>query len=167
VDLAFIDGMHLIEFALRDFMNIERYASPTSVVIFDDIFPNHPLQAERRRQSRVWTGDVWKIISCLRANRPDLALLPIDTHPTGLLMVAGLDPANRYLIEKYDEIIQDLINESLHTVPAEILERRDAMAPSDPKIAGLLRILRKARTRSGRKSHLPEKLNSWRIIHGL
>ena len=28
VDLAYIDGMHQFEFALRDFMNLERYVGP-------------------------------------------------------------------------------------------------------------------------------------------
>ena len=41
-DLAFIDGMHLFEFALRDFMNLERYAAPYALVGIDDIYPCQP-----------------------------------------------------------------------------------------------------------------------------
>src|SRR6185295_13014640 len=37
IDLAFIDGMHLFEFALRDFMNVEQHATATSVIVFDDM----------------------------------------------------------------------------------------------------------------------------------
>ena len=66
IDLAFIDGMHLVEFALRDFMQVERRASRAGMIVLDDIFPNHPLQARRVRESGVWTGDVWKILPCLR-----------------------------------------------------------------------------------------------------
>ena len=84
--------MHLVEFALRDFMQVERRASRASVIVLDDIFPNHPLQAQRVRASGVWTGDVWKILPCLRRYRPDLALLALDANPTGLLLVANLDP---------------------------------------------------------------------------
>ena len=29
LDLVFIDGMHLFEYALRDFMNVERYCAWT------------------------------------------------------------------------------------------------------------------------------------------
>ena len=97
VALAFIDGMHLFEFVLRDFMNVERNATANGIVVFDDIFPNHPLQAERERQSGVWTGDVWKIVPCLTKYRPDLMLLPLDAHPAGLLLVANLNPCDQVL----------------------------------------------------------------------
>src|SRR3954469_24343639 len=35
-DMAFIDGMHLFEFALRDFINTERNCAPHAVIVFDD-----------------------------------------------------------------------------------------------------------------------------------
>lgn len=43
VDLAFIDGMHLSEFALRDFINIEPIMASTGAVIFDDVLPRNTL----------------------------------------------------------------------------------------------------------------------------
>src|SRR3954452_8036694 len=39
VGMAFIDGMHLVEFALRDFMHVERHMDWTGLVVFDDLFP--------------------------------------------------------------------------------------------------------------------------------
>ncbi len=51
IDPAFIDGMHWFEFALRDFINVERHCQAASLVVFDDIFPSHPLQAARTRQT--------------------------------------------------------------------------------------------------------------------
>src|SRR4249920_2101622 len=89
-ELAFIDGMHLFEYALRDFMNIERLSTATTLIAIDDIFPSHPDQAARERCTRVWTGDVWKLQRCLEELRPDLIVLSLDTAPTGLLLVAGL-----------------------------------------------------------------------------
>jgi hypothetical protein len=46
-DLAFIDAMHLFEFVLRDFMNIERFCTPASVVLFDDMLPRSQSEAAR------------------------------------------------------------------------------------------------------------------------
>ena len=61
IDLALVDGLHLFEFALRDFMNLERWSSPSTVIVIDDIFPNAQAQAQFPRQTRVWCGDVWKL----------------------------------------------------------------------------------------------------------
>lgn len=110
VDLAFIDGMHLFEFALRDFINIEKHVSPHAVVVIDDVCPNHPLQAARDRKTRVWTGDVWKLRTCLQRWRPDLSLVLLDTSPTGLLLISGLDPGNTVLTDNYDAIVGELLS---------------------------------------------------------
>ena len=42
LDFAFIDGMHLSEFALRDFMNIEEHMDRAGVVVLDDVLPRNP-----------------------------------------------------------------------------------------------------------------------------
>jgi hypothetical protein len=103
-------GVSISEYALRDFMNVERCSPPGAVVVFDDVFPNHPLQANRIRASQVWTGDVWRVADILTRLRSDLFLLPIDTAPTGLLLVAGLDPDNRVLWDGYDQIVREAIS---------------------------------------------------------
>ncbi|NHC15166.1 class I SAM-dependent methyltransferase [Motilibacter deserti] len=128
-DLAFIDGMHLFEFALRDFINVERCSSPSSVVVFDDIFPRKVDEAARDRHTRVWTGDVYKIVEVLRQYRPDLTLLLVDTGPTGLLLVTGLDPDNTVLTDHYDEIVEKYVVDDPQDVPPAILNREGALAP--------------------------------------
>src|SRR5215207_6638508 len=47
VDLAFIDGMHLSDFALRDFINIEPFMAETGVVVIDDVLPRNGVEAAR------------------------------------------------------------------------------------------------------------------------
>ena len=90
-DFCFIDGLHLFEYALRDFMNIEQRAAPGAAVVVDDVFPSHPAQSERARRTRAWTGDVWRLVEILRRYRSDLFLLLLDAHPTGLVLIAGLE----------------------------------------------------------------------------
>ena len=142
-DLAFIDGMHLFEYVLRDFMHIERLAGPAGLVVVDDIFPSHPAQAERTRRTKVWTGDVWKFRECLAKLRPDLVLVPIDTRPTGLLLVAGLDPGSRVLWDRYNPLVRQYAEE--RAPPPDVLARDGALAPDDARITAVLEALRACR----------------------
>jgi len=145
IDLALIDGMHLFEYALRDFMNLERRCGAGSLIVVDDIFPNHPVQARRDRASRVWTGDVWKLAAILRQHRPDLTLLPVNTSPAGSLLVAGLDPGNRRLEQAYNTAVREQLDDAPADPPAAVLQRAGAVEPDDPAVAALLRALRDAR----------------------
>ncbi|MGD0764115.1 MAG: methyltransferase domain-containing protein [Roseiarcus sp.] len=136
VDFAFIDGLHHVDAALRDFMHIERIAAPGAIVAIDDILPNHPTQAERNRRSRVWTGDVWKLTQILRQYRPDLTLALLDTAPSGCLLVSGLDPQNRILWDGYNSIVRQAL--SWGAPPEEILGRRGALSPRSPSWADFI-----------------------------
>lgn len=139
VELAFIDGMHLFEYALRDFMNVERRARSGSTIVIDDIFPSHPAQAERERRTRVWTGDVWKLYAILAEYRPDLVLLPIDTHPTGLLLVAAADPGNTRLWQMYNPIVRRYSADL--AVPQAILDREGVLSPDSTELTAALALL--------------------------
>lgn len=148
IDLAFIDGMHHFEFVLRDFIQIEQRCAETSVIVIDDIFPNAPEQARRDRTTRVWTGDVWKILLCLKQYRPDLHLVALDTRPTGLLVAMGLTPNDRRLTELYNRIVAIYAGSKLDQPPDAILQRSGATSPDDPRLTqalGLLRSLRRSR----------------------
>tara|TARA_B110000003_G_scaffold267712_1_gene296289 strand:+ start:274 stop:1773 length:1500 start_codon:yes stop_codon:yes gene_type:complete len=108
IDLAFLDGMHLYEYLLRDFTNAEKFMSPDGVIVMHDCLPYDSLMAERDRgksPTRAWCGDVWKIVPILQEYRPDLKAEIFDADPTGLVVVSNLDPKNDSLQYKYDEII--------------------------------------------------------------
>ncbi len=151
LDLAFIDGMHLFEFALRDFMNVERFSTWSSVIVFDDMLPRNIPEAARERATAQWTGDVYKIIPVLREYRPDLTLIPVDTTPTGLLVVLGADPADGTLTAKYDEIVGRWVTPDPQEIPADILERRDALSPEALLGAGFWPDLVRARNRRAKR----------------
>lgn len=145
IELAFIDGMHLFEYALRDFMHIERRASRYGVVVVDDIFPNHPLQAARERVTRVWTGDVWKLRDCLERWRPDLTLTLLDTQPTGLMLITGLDPDNAVLATRYDDILRHYAGEAWQLPPPAVTRREGARVPDPAVLSSVFRGLRAIR----------------------
>lgn len=145
VELAFIDGMHLFEFVLRDFMNLEARSSRETVVIVDDVFPNHIAQATRERATQVWTGDVWKFLVCLRECRPDLSLTMLDTHPTGLLVIRGLKKNKRALWDQYNPIVRKYIDLELEGYQDLILNRVEALSLSGQGYEALLASVRKKR----------------------
>ena len=107
VELAFIDGMHQMEFALRDFINLERYCTPRSIVLIHDVYPIDARSAERERQSAFWTGDIWRLVLILKKHRPDLVVHTIGAWPSGLAMVQQLDPASRVLSEGFERIVAE------------------------------------------------------------
>ena len=121
IDLAFIDGMHLYEYALRDFFNIEAYSHKKTVVVFDDIYPRNQREGARTPDPGDWAGDVWKVYPILRTIRPDLKLILVDVAPTGALVVLNLNPqrTEEPVWHKWD-------NDS---VPFSVLDRDDAVGP--------------------------------------
>lgn len=147
LDLAFIDGMHLFEFALRDFMNVERFSRWSSVIVFDDMLPRNEDEAARDRHTGDWAGDVYKMIPVLREHRPDLVAIPVDTTPTGVLVVLGADPASTVLRERHDEIIARWVVPDPQDVPSDVLDRRIAVEPERLLAAEVWRdIARRRRT---------------------
>ena len=162
-DFSFIDGLHLFEYALRDFINIERCAAPGTVVMVDDIFPNHPAQADRERRTRVWTGDIWRLVEILRKYRGDLFLLRLDTAPSGLLLIAGLDPANRVLSENYDVIVRHALD--WPGPPQDVLERHRAVDPLHEQFARIVATLKAMREAGARPWETVARLKTQAEAH--
>lgn len=140
-DLAFIDGMHLFEYALRDLINAERCCRPGSLIVFDDVLPRNAHEAARVRITSAWTGDVFRILEVLSRYRPDMLAVPLDTTPTGLLVLLGLDPSSTVLADNYDVIVQEFRQSDPQFVPPAILERTFVQDPERFLNSGLLDVL--------------------------
>ena len=108
VDLAFVDGLHLYEQTLRDFINVEHHADPDGVILIHDCLPIDEMTAARERTTVVWSGDVWKVVVALRRHRTDLTVTTVDVEPTGLAIVTGLDPNSTVLADDYAAIVEEL-----------------------------------------------------------
>src|SRR5438132_11702385 len=105
VELAFIDGMHLFEFVLRDFTNVESHCSRQGAILLHDCYPLDELTAARSRTTMFSSGDAWRAVLALKKYRPDLRIATLAAPPTGLAVVRGLDPSSRVLRERYDDIV--------------------------------------------------------------
>ncbi len=107
--LAFIDGLHIFEQVLRDFINLEKHASAKSLVVIHDCLPLDRRTASRTRTTQFWSGDVWKIVPCLKNERPELNIITIPAYPTGLCLISGLDSESQILEENYPAIVEQYL----------------------------------------------------------
>ena len=149
VDLAFIDGMHLAEYVLRDFVNTERYTHAASVIVIDDMLPRNVAEAgrdrSRPRSGPAWAGDVYKLVGALRDRRPDLVCLEVNTTPTGTIVVLLPDPASTALLTAYDDLVEAFVVPDPQVVPDEILSRSRALDPEKLLAAPIWDELRRLR----------------------
>ncbi|MEM0955564.1 MAG: class I SAM-dependent methyltransferase [Pseudomonadota bacterium] len=126
LDLAFIDGLHLFEQALKDFINLEKYSHSGTVVMIHDCFPPTELSAARDRVMAYWAGDVWRMIPLLLKYRPDLDVKVIPAMPSGLGLVTGLDAQSTVLEARFDEVVAEFMALQY----SELSERREVLLPT-------------------------------------
>lgn len=107
--IAFIDGLHLFEQALRDFVNVERHCGPRSAVLIHDTLPLDEPTQSRARDTGFHTGDVWKLVPCLAHYRTQLDVFTIATPWTGLTVITGFAEGDSGLAECYDEAVERFI----------------------------------------------------------
>jgi hypothetical protein len=125
IDLAFIDGSHLAEDALNDFINIVKYCTRRSVVVFDDVLPYNEAIAARKQPPGDWTGDVWRVVYSLREEYGDcLEMSLVDVFPTGALVVWGFHEPHNGTPSAYPEgpVPDEIINRTSARQPQEVLE---------------------------------------------
>lgn len=118
LELAFLDGMHHFEYALRDFINVERSCSRASVILVHDCYPLDERTAQREQVTGFWSGDIWRLMLLLRTHRPDLVVRTIATAPTGLGIVLNPDPASRVLPDRLDQLIAEYLAKDFSVLAA-------------------------------------------------
>lgn len=104
-NMAFIDGDHRFETVLDDFIALERWAAPGALAVLHDTLPLNTLTSDSTRSTSFYSGDGWKLVPCLRALRPGLRVVTLPVSPTGLTLVAGLDPTSRTLSARRQDIL--------------------------------------------------------------
>ena len=109
VDLAFIDGLHHFDFALRDFINLERLCGRGATILAHDCLPLDRASSQRERKSGFWSGDVWRLIVLLKKYRPDLRIHVVAAPPTGLAIIRNLDPASRVIADRFEELRNEFL----------------------------------------------------------
>ena len=117
--LAFIDGMHLFEYALKDFINLAKISSEKALFLFHDPIPWTFKMATRNNETLAsddaWTGDIWKLVHILidAGMKDNINLL--SSAPSGLLAVLNPDQKIIAQLEKnYDKICAQWLDVELN-----------------------------------------------------
>lgn len=117
ISFAFLDGLHLFEFLLRDFMNTENVSLADGVIAMHDCCPWDLEMTTRDLKNlptkSAWTGDVWKLIPILQEYRPDLKIEVLGCRPSGLVLVSNLAPGSTVLQDNYDEIVARYVDQTI------------------------------------------------------
>ena len=128
IDVAFVDGLHTYEQALRDVLNCLKYLSPGGVILMHDCNPRTEamsvpaVSVEEAASKNVsgwrgdWCGEVWKAVVHLRSAFQDLEVFVLDCD-SGVGVVHRGHPAGRLFfsseqIEKmtYQDLAKDRQN---------------------------------------------------------
>jgi hypothetical protein len=115
IEVAFLDGMHLFEYLLRDIFNTEAMSDSRGIIALHDCMPFNVGMAARENRPELrsgphaaaWTGDVWKVVPIIRKYRPDLRVTMLDCQPTGLVCLSRLNARSTELREQYDAILAE------------------------------------------------------------
>lgn len=125
IDLAFIDGMHLVEYVIRDYVNTQKFMRPNGVIVFDDVLPYNSAIADRvQPPGGDWTGDVWKAYYIL-LEYFRLEPYMVDTWPTGTMILMNVDPSPSLELPP-EEYLQEWMEDT--PVPGPILRRDMALS---------------------------------------
>ena len=138
LDLAFIDGLHTFDQALKDFINVEQNAHDGTVVVFHDTYPVTPITASRSRKSIFWLGDTWKVVLILRHYRPDLCVFTIPTYPSGLTVVKNLKPGSCELRSNFQDIVSDWMPLSFTDEQDGLADQLNALANDEASVKARL-----------------------------
>ena len=130
MSFGFIDGLHSFDQALRDFTNLEAHCASASLVALHDTVPLDDVTQRPERHTQFWTGDVWKVVLCLKHYRPDLDLFTVAAAPSGLTLVAGLDPSSRVLRDVYREAVARFADVPFSEVESRLSEEVN-LVPND------------------------------------
>ncbi len=109
-ELGFIDGMHLFEYALKDFINLNKISSLDSVFLFHDPMPWSYEMATRNFESlprnAAWVGDIWKLITIFIELGMKDQVSVLTSAPSGLLAVVNPDQKAIFQLENnFDDIV--------------------------------------------------------------
>lgn len=94
-DVVFVDGLHVYEQAIKDVLNGFNCLRPGGYVVAHDMLPAGKAEAARTRSTRIWNGDVWKMMFDIHHNHPAINSFVVDDD-FGMAVLWVNDPNVRF-----------------------------------------------------------------------
>jgi hypothetical protein len=134
IDLAFIDGSHLVEDTFVDWLHVQKRMRPGGVIVFDDVLPyNETIAVREMPPGGDWTGDVWKCFYIIRelyaSYNWGTGPILVDTWPTGTMVLLNVEPKLHLPDKLFDKNYARIFFEDAGPIPGEILLRATAVTP--------------------------------------
>ena len=155
--LAFIDGMHLFEYALRDLINLARIASEEALFLFHDPLPWSFKMTTRDNKSlgvgEAWTGDIWKLVPILLEAGMTDNISVLSSAPSGILAVSNPDKKVIASLDKnYIEICAKWVDVELDQANLSALYAKDVLVKPEAYLSSL---------RQNGFGNIPGKAKKW------
>jgi glycosyltransferase involved in cell wall biosynthesis len=117
-DVVFIDGMHQVEYVIRDINHSVRYLAEKGRLFLDDILPQtekeqkkipekHYYEEGVLKYGEAWTGDVWKVVYYLLMHYRTRFQFSWFHHPNyrGVFMIYDISP---FEIPETEKVLEEI-----------------------------------------------------------
>ena len=140
-DIIFLDGMHQVEYIIKDIYNSLNYIKSDGKIFIDDILPikereqrkipeKHYYENGILKYGESWTGDIWKVIYYLLLNFEDCFDIEVynNSHQyRGVLMLYNINKFNILINEQILEIINNYTYENDFDNYKSLLNKKSAI----------------------------------------
>lgn len=89
LDLSFIDGLHEYHQVARDIVNCAKHSNPSAPIVVHDVLPPDSKSARPLRSTKLWPGDVYRVLPLLKTCFPNTKVFVVPAAPTGIAIIGN------------------------------------------------------------------------------
>src|SRR5690606_3611886 len=109
-DIVFIDGLHHADQVRKDIINASKWLSTNGAIVLHDLIPPTKEAQIVPRQTKHWTGDVWRAMVGFRKKYPEVVAYTHNfDYGVGVIFPAGKVFTRRFVDETttYEDFVKN------------------------------------------------------------